>query len=241
MEASKIKQTGINRSHDNSLLQKSIFIVLHLFIVLTCIWLIYFEGREYIGTIFGKDWELVDPTRATVLLVFAFVYWLRHIITLFYLLVRKVGWSEVFGLLAFIAFFEIGLILLGGGVFRSEVISFGWLDFVALFLFAFGSYLNSFSEIQRKCWKRNPDNKGHFYTGGLFQYSMHINYFGDMVLFSGWCLFTHSIWTFGLPLLMTLMFIFHHIPSLDLYLLERYGEEFIIYSEKTKKLIPFIY
>jgi len=242
MKVSKTtKQVGLNRSHDSSLLQKSSFITLHLFIILTCIWLVFFNGLESIGAIFGKDWKLVNPSRASLLLIFAFVYWLRHIITLFYLLVRKVGWSEVFGLLAFIAFFEIGLTLLGGGAFRNEVIPFGWLDLIALALLAFGSYLNSFSEIQRKWWKRDPKNKGHCYTEGLFKYSMHINYFGDMVLFSGWCLITHSIWAFSLPLLMTFMFIFHHIPSLDNYLLKRYGEAFKLYSERTKRLIPFIY
>jgi len=241
MKTSKTQQAGINRSHDNSFLQKLVFIVLHFIIVLICIWLVLFNGLESIGTILGKEWKLVDTSRANLLVIFAFVYWLRHIITLFYLLVRKVGWSEVFGLLGFIALFEIGLTLLGGEAFRNKVIPFGWLDLIALALFIIGSYLNSFSEIQRKWWKRNPKNKGHCFTEGLFQYSMHINYFGDMVLFSGWCLFTHSILAFSLPLLMTFMFIFHHIPSLDMYLLKRYGEEFKLYSEKTKRLIPFVY
>ena len=117
----------------------------------------------------------------------------------------------------------------------------GSLDIVALVLFLFGSYLNSFSEIQRKWWKANPAHKGLCYTKGLFSYSMHINYFGDTVLFAGWCLFTHNFWVLGFPLLMGCIFIFFHIPSLNAYLATRYGEAFIIYSKKTKKFIPFIY
>jgi protein-S-isoprenylcysteine O-methyltransferase Ste14 len=50
---------------------------------------------------------------------------------------------------------------------------------------------------------------------------MHINYFGDTVLFTGWCLLTATWWT----------------P----YLEERYGDELIEYAKKTKKFMPFIY
>ena len=37
------------------------------------------------------------------------------------------------------------------------------------------------------------------------------------------------------------MFIFFHIPGLDSYLDEHYGEEFKIYAKKTKRFVPFIY
>ena len=104
-----------------------------------------------------------------------------------------------------------------------------------------GSYLNSFSEIQRKWWKKNSANKGHCYTEGLFSYAMHINYFGDIVLFTGWALFTYHLFTLALPLLMGIMFVFIHIPPLDHYLSQRYGNEFNEYAKKTKKLIPYIY
>jgi len=133
------------------------------------------------------------------------------------------------------------LILIGGGVFRDYFIQFGFLDAVAFVLLLLGSYLNSFSEIQRKWWKSDSENSGHCYTEGLFSYSMHINYFGDTVLFTGWCLFTSNYWMLGLPLLMGGMFVFFHIPCLDAYLAERYGKEFNDYSKRTKKFIPYVY
>ena len=70
---------------------------------------------------------------------------------------------------------------------------------------------------------------------------MHINYFGDTIMFAGWCLFTSNAWTLVVPLIMASMFIFYHIPGLDFYLEGRYGEEFQVYSDRTKKFIPFIY
>jgi steroid 5-alpha reductase family enzyme len=156
-------------------------------------------------------------------------------------LARRIDWSEVFGLVAFFALFELGLLLVGGGVFRETAIALSWLDIVALGLYFFGSYLNSVSEIQRKVWKKDPSNKGQCYTGGLFRYSMHINYFGDIVLFTGWSLLTAECWTLGLPVFMLIMFMLIHIPPLDQYLAERYGDEFEVYRSKTKRLIPLIW
>jgi len=235
------EKAGVNREHGNATTQKLTFILIHFLIILFCAWIVFFNGLNFIGELVGKNWTLIDPSRAKIVFACVLFYWLRHIITLFYLLQRKVAWSEVTELVFFMAFFEIGLVIIGGGVFRDVAIDLGWLDLVALVLLLLGAYLNSVSEIQRKVWKEDTRNKGKCYTKGLFHYSMHINYFGDTVLFTGWCLFTYNFWTLGLPLLMALMFIFFHIPGLDSHLLSRYGSEFKLYSEKTKIFIPFIY
>ena len=139
------------------------------------------------------------------------------------------------------AFFEIGLLLVGGGAFSQQSIPFGALDVAAAALLMLGSLLNTGSEVQRKLWKKDPAHQGQCYTAGLFAYAMHINYFGDVVLFSGWCLLTRNLWTLLLPLSMALMFAFMHIPPLDAYLQERYGDAFTAYARRTKKLIPFIW
>ena len=241
MSRDTTKKGGVNREYGKAIIQKWTFILIHLMIILFCIWIVYFDGLVHLGEIFKKDWNLLDPNRAKLLLACALLYWLRHIVTLFYLLERKLAWSEVIELVFFMAFFEIGLLLLGGGAFREYIIQFGWLDIVASILLVFGAFLNSFSEIQRKLWKKDTSNKGHCYSKGLFNYSMHINYFGDTIMFTGWCLFTYNFWSLGLPFLMAIMFIFFHIPGLDVHLYERYGAEFKAYSERTKRFIPFLY
>ena len=194
-----------------------------------------------LGQWFGQVWFSSDPLRAGLLLACAVVYLFRHGVTLFYLLERQIAWSEVFGLLAFMAFFEIGLLLVGGGAFDNQVAAFGWLDGLAIFLFVSGSWLNTWSEVQRKWWKQNPAHKGQCYTDGLFRHSMHINYFGDVVLFSGWSLLTLNPWTLLLPVFMALMFAFVHIPALDAYLARRYGSAFEKYAQNTKRLIPYVW
>ena len=230
--------TDLSRVHARSTVQKAVFWGLHMGIVAFAVWLALLGGLERLT---GGAWSFGDPVRARILVLCALLYALRHFLTLFYLLMRQVAWGEVFGLLAFMALFEIGLLLVGGGAFHASPIPLGGLDMVALGLLLVGSYLNTFSEIQRKWWKADAANKGHCYTQGLFRHSMHINFFGDMVLFTGWCLFTHTAWTLALPLLMSAMFVFLHIPGLDRYLADRYGVEFTAYAAKTKKLIPFVY
>ena len=111
----------------------------------------------------------------------------------------------MFGLTIFFATFEIGFVLLGAGVFRDAPIELGIVDMIAVVLLVTGSFLNSFSEMQRKWWKAKASSQGSCYTKGLFAHAMHINFFGDVVLFTGWSLFTYSVWALGLPLMMLLM------------------------------------
>ena len=232
---------GVSRQHHSSKLPKFVFWLLHLFVIVVCGWIVYFNGWGLLGKWFGQEWHLSDPIRAKLLLGCAAIYFFRHGVTLFYLLVRQVGWSEVFGLAAFMAFFEIGLLLVGGGAFHDEATRLGLLDGLAIFLFVSGSWLNTWSEVQRKLWKQDPANKGKCYTDGLFRSSMHINYFGDVVLFTGWSLLTHNILILILPVFMALMFAFVHIPALDTYLAGRYGSAFEKYTQKTRRFIPYVW
>ncbi|WP_299421130.1 DUF1295 domain-containing protein [uncultured Shimia sp.] len=219
---------GVDRAHDRSFVPKLIFAALHGSIVGLCLWLA-----------FALEWA--DTARAKLLAACVVLYFLRHMITLFVLLKRKVDLLEALGLSAFMALFEIGFLLLGAGIFRDTAVPFGGMDMLAMGLIALGSYLNTSSELQRLIWKKRPESKGRCYTGGLFKHSMHINYFGDMVLFTGWALLTTSWLAFVIPLFMTVGFVFFHIPGLDAYLSQRYGAEFDAYATKTAKLIPFVY
>lgn len=223
------KYGGVDRAHDRSFAPKLIFALLHGAIVATCLWLA-----------FGAfDWA--NPTRAKVLAGAAVLYFLRHLVTLFILLKRKVELSEGLGLTAFIALFEVGFLLLGAGLLSGEAAPFGPYDGLGAALLLIGSYLNTGSELQRRAWKKRPGSKGRCYTGGLFAWSMHINYLGDSILFTGWAILAASLWAFTIPALMTYLFIFYHIPALDAYLADRYGEEFKTYAANTAKFLPFIY
>lgn len=156
MESKSQKGAGIDRSYHPSTAPKIVFAVGLLMVILFLAWVALSEGWTRIGL----SIRLVDPTRAKILLACAVLYWIRLMITFFYLLQRKVGWDEVFGLLVYVALIEIGLFLVGSGAFRDHPISFGWLDGIALVFLLVGSFLNTFSEMQRKWWKAEPGNKG---------------------------------------------------------------------------------
>lgn len=44
---------------------------------------------------------------------------------------------------------------------------------ISVILYVTGSFLNTYSKLQRKYWKQRPENKGRCYTEGLFAQSQH--------------------------------------------------------------------
>lgn len=175
--------------------------------------------------------------REGVVLACSVAYLLRYFLTCFYLLRRGVDWSEAA---------QVGPLLFAVQTLFGYLASrcsapLGWLDWIAVGLYVLGSILNTGSEFQRRHWKANPANSGHLYRGGLFSLSMHINYFGDVLLFTGFALVTGSAWALLVPLVMLILFVSVHIPMLDTHLAKKYPEEFAAWSKESKKLVPFLY
>ena len=180
---------------------------------------------------------LADPTVARTLVGMACIYALRLALTNFVFLKRSVPWSEtlVVSIWVTIILTVYALGAIGGPVLPE------WLWWPALLLYITGSTLNTASEAQRHRFKQDPANRGQLFTGGLFRYSMHINYFGDTVLFTGFAFATLHYWSLGIPLVMTASFLFGHIKRMDGYLLQKYGDAFRDYARRTKKFVPFLY
>ena len=158
-------------------------------------------------------------------------------LTTFHLLKRRIQIDEFFGVLIAYFIYQIGFILLGAW----NTSSLGTLDYFGILLFFLGSYINTYSEIQRKNFKKDPNNKGKLYTLGLFKWARHINYFGDICWVVGWAIITHNIWSGLIPIALTLGFIFFFIPELSSYLEKKYGEEYMNWKNNTKSLFPYIF
>ncbi|MBY7141885.1 isoprenylcysteine carboxylmethyltransferase family protein [Virgibacillus sp. NKC19-3] len=154
-----------------------------------------------------------------------------------YLLKRGVTWKETVTVSLAFALYYIGFSMLGA----VRNIPLDWLDGIAVFLFLAGSVINTLAELLRDQWKKDEQHKGKLYTGGLFKYAVHINYFGDVVWVIGFALLTRNLWSGIIPIFLIIMFVFFNIPEHDRYLRDKYGEAFKEYEKKTKKLIPFIY
>ncbi|MFD1657491.1 DUF1295 domain-containing protein [Streptomyces caeni] len=196
-----------------------------------------FGGMNTVADWFGTDFDEATTLRRVLLATLSVLYLLRFIATNFVMLQRKMELSESVTVGIWVLVIH-GTMAYFGGTNTAHVSVFTWLGVV---LYVLGSYLNTGSEYQRKLWKKRPENRGKLYTEGLFKYSMHINYFGDAVLFSGFALVTGTPWAFAIPLIMVCMFVFLNIPMLDKYLAEHYGEAFQEYASKTAKFVPFVY
>ena len=222
--------------HDFSLLPKIVFMTAISCASLLAGYLMFTDVNELYDNL--KPYAINGNFTRQVILMFCVLFYVsRLFITVFVFLKRKMAWSEmllVSGLMSF-ALFSFGKV---GGNSHQLV---GALDCFSIFLYLFGSWLNTYSEYTRYTWKKQDKNKGRLYTKGLFKYSMHINYFGDIVLFTGFALITYSFSLLVIPIIMALNFIFFIIPTLDKYLAKKYGEEFKEYAGRTKKLIPGIY
>ena len=111
---------------------------------------------------------------------------------------------------------------------------------LSLVLYVAGSFLNTYSEWERKVWKQLPENRGRLFTEGLFRFSRNINYFGDTLLFAGWAVATGAWWNAWVPILMGSSFYYHHIPDKEGYLAKKYTQDWTKYARGTKALIPFL-
>jgi len=208
------------KEQNKSILQKTFILVC----LCSTVFLVIFKNRYPL--------EL----RQIILIICVAIYILRLIVMFFIFLKRKILWPEVFevGILMSIVLF----VLTYTG--KINLTSLTIIDIIGISIYILGSFINTYSEYLRCKWKKNPKNKGHIYKYGLFRYSMHINYFGDVLLFSGLSILTGTYWTLVIPIGMLLNFIAFVIPSLDSYLSQKYGDEFKEYSKNTKKIIPYI-
>lgn len=116
-----------------------------------------------------------------------------------------------------------------------------FLDFIAIVLFIIGLYFESVADYQLYQFKKDPANKGKIMTTGLWQYSRHPNYFGEMLLWWGIYLLAISTnyWLIALisPILLTyLLTRVSGVPMLE----NRYKNDpdYQAYVQRTSAFIP---
>lgn len=184
------------------------------------------------------DYKWIMPHLTSLMITNMFLLILITFIRLncmmFIWLPRGISWKEAIGNSLAFGLYYLGFPLLAiwGNL---NLVWIGWIFFIL------GSSVNTLSELLRKPFKADPRNKGKLYTGGLFKYAVHINYFGDVLWVLGFALVTGNLWSLLIPLMLLCMFIFSYIPTADKYLSKHYGQSFIDYNKKTKSLIPFIW
>lgn len=220
-----------------SIPQKLIIISLELVLLFLAYYIAFLKGGTIIYGWVGINMPEGDFTRRIIIFCFSLIVFLRITFAMFVFIKRRIPFEETISIPFAFALYYIGFAIFGYGS-NAPV---GIIDYAGIAIFLFGSYLNSFSECQRYIWKKDPENKGKIYTLKLFKYSMHINYFGDLLWVIGYTILTHNIYSVWIPVFLYFFFAYFNIPKLDKYLKEKYKEQFSDYKKQTKKFIPFIY
>ena len=222
--------------YDPSFWQKSVFTICVFAAVCMAIVLMFIENLPAFACL--KAYQISgDFLRRILIITCLIIYFLRLQITVWVFQKRTWTWLETITI-SIVMPFALYFFAKVGGNNHQDI---GSVEVIGILLYLAGSYINTHAEYARYVWKLKAENNGRLYTQGLFSLSMHINYFGDVVLFTGFAMITHRLSVFIIPLIMTINFVFNIIPSLDRYLEKKYGDEFRAYSGKTKKLIPKIY
>lgn len=221
----------------NSILQKTIITVLEIALLYFAYWIAFQKGGTIIYSWFGVNIGEGNMLRRIIIFSFSIIVFIRLSFMMFFLLKRKIPVEEALSVPFAFAIYYLGFAIFG---YASDV-PIGILDFIGIAVYLVGSYLNTASELQRHIWKKDIDNKGKLYTIKLFSYSMHINYFGDLLWVIGYAILTRNIYSISIVLFLFSFFAFLNIPKLDKYLADKYKDQFQEYKNKTKKFIPFIY
>jgi protein-S-isoprenylcysteine O-methyltransferase Ste14 len=223
-------------NYDSSFWNKAVFSGCIIVTIFATLWLLFAEYAT--SNTWLKEYLLAgDPLRRLLIASCLIVYFVRLQVTVWIFQKRKWTWLETLTITVLMSFVLYAFASVGGN--NKQVV--GAVEAIGILLYLSGSYINTHSEYYRHVWKLKEENRGRLYTEGLFSLSMHINYFGDIVLFTGLALVTHSLSMLVIPLIMAVNFVFNIIPSLDRYLEKKYKDEFRDYSKKTKKFIPLIY
>lgn len=123
----------------------------------------------------------------------------------------------------------------------------GWVAIVGIAVWVFGFGVEVVADRQKSAFKRDPANDGRFITSGLWAWSRHPNYFGEIVLWTGIAIIALPVlsgwrWvTLISPVFVTLLLTrVSGIPMLEARAEKRWGDEedFKRYTANTPVLIP---
>lgn len=111
-----------------------------------------------------------------------------------------------------------------------------------LFMWMIGFFFESVGDYQLAQFLKNEENKGRVMRYGLWQYTRHPNYFGELMMWWGIFFMATSIPGEGIaiisPLIMTILLLFiSGIPLLEKPFND--NPEFQDYKRKTNALIPW--
>ncbi len=127
-------------------------------------------------------------------------------------------------------------------LFENGANDFGLIQFMGFLLFCIALFFETVGDNQLRAFKASNPPKGSLLTTGLWKYTRHPNYLGEMLFW--WSIYLLSyhpdnpLWMIAGPVAITGLFVFISIPMMDKRMMERrsgYKE----YRERTSALFPW--
>ncbi|NNL98253.1 MAG: DUF1295 domain-containing protein [Acidimicrobiia bacterium] len=123
----------------------------------------------------------------------------------------------------------------------------GWVAYLGIAVWLAGFAVEAVADRQKSVFKQDPANDGRFITTGLWAWSRHPNYFGEITLWAGMAIMAIPVlsgWQWVVlisPVFVTLLLMrVSGIPMLEARSDKRWGEEeaYQAYKAATPVLVP---
>ena len=123
----------------------------------------------------------------------------------------------------------------------------GFVGVVGIAIWTIGILIESIADWQKSRFKDDPDNEGKYIDAGLWSWSRHPNYFGEIVLWTGMAIVAIPVlegwqWmTLISPLFVTFLLTrVSGIPALEQKADDRWGgqDDYERYKQRTPVLVP---
>lgn len=116
-----------------------------------------------------------------------------------------------------------------------------FISFIGLIIWLLGFYIETIADIEMYLFKKNPKNKDEVMRTGLWRYSRHPNYFGEVTMWWGIGILTlgSTYWYLGLLGPLTITFLILKVSGIPM-LEKKYegNKEYEHYKRKTSAFIP---
>lgn len=132
--------------------------------------------------------------------------------------------------------------------FNSNFNSFNFISYLGISLWLSGLILQTIADYQKTTFIQQAKNKGKWVNTGVWSYSQHPNYLGEILVWTGVYIYiipalTVELSLVGLigPLFITFLLLFvSGIPLLDKSALKKWGDNaaYLAYRKNTGKILP---
>ena len=141
------------------------------------------------------------------------------------------------------------LVTMGAGlaaITSTISLEIGIIGYIGIALWVFGFMIEIIADSQKRQFRKDPNNKGRFISTGVWSWSQHPNYFGEITLWFGIALLAYPVLSgWQLATLISPVFVYllltkvSGINLLDDIAQERWGSdpEYLDYTRRTSKLI----